>query len=76
LIGEYFQIYTEQGSSKVNWNPQWTKGINQPITWFQSTFDLDHLIREDTIANPILLDAQGLNVVMHLSMEMILGLIG
>jgi hypothetical protein len=61
LIGEYLQIYTEQGSSKVNWDPQWTKGINQPITWFQATFDLDHLIREDTIANPILLDAQGLN---------------
>ena len=61
LIGEYLQIYTEEGSSKVNWDPQWTKGINKPITWFQARFDLDHLIREDTNANPVLLDAQGLN---------------
>ena len=61
LIGEYLEIYTEQGSSKVTWDPQWTKGINQSITWFQATFDLDHLIKEDTNANPILLDAQGLN---------------
>jgi hypothetical protein len=61
LIGEYLQIYTEQGSSKVNWDPQWTKGINQPITWFQAKFDLDHLVKEDTNANPVLLDAQGLN---------------
>jgi hypothetical protein len=61
LIGEYLQIYTEQGSSKVQWNSQWTKGINQPITWFQARFDLDHLIKEDTNANPVLLDAQGLN---------------
>jgi hypothetical protein len=61
LIGEYLQIYTEQGSSKVQWNSQWTKGINQPITWFQARFDLDHLVKEDTNANPVLLDAQGLN---------------
>ena len=43
LVGEYYQIYTEQGSSKVNWDPTWTKSINKPITWFQTTFDLDHL---------------------------------
>ncbi len=61
LVGEYLQIYTEQGSSKVNWDTQWTKGINRPITWFQARFDLDNLIKEDTNANPILLDAQGLN---------------
>ncbi len=60
LVGEYFQIYTEQGSSKVDWNTQWTKGINKPITWFQARFDLDHLIKEDTNANPVLLDATGL----------------
>jgi beta-galactosidase len=61
LVGEALQIYTEQGSSKVNWNTQWTQGINKPITWFQARFDLDHLVREDTNANPVLLDAQGLN---------------
>ncbi|CAF3381904.1 unnamed protein product [Rotaria sp. Silwood1] len=61
LIGEYFQIYTEQGSSKVDWNTQWTKGINKPITWFQAKFNLDHIVREDLNANPILLDAKGLN---------------
>jgi hypothetical protein len=61
LVGEYFQIYTSEGSSKVNWDSQWTKGINKPITWFQTRFDLDYLIREDTNANPVLLDAQGLN---------------
>jgi hypothetical protein len=61
LIGEYLQIYTEQGSSKVQWDSQWTKGINQPITWFQARFDLDHLVKDDTNANPVLLDAQGLN---------------
>jgi hypothetical protein len=60
LVGEYFQIYTEQGSSKVDWNSQWTKGINKPITWFQARFDLDHLVKEDTNANPVLLDATGL----------------
>ncbi len=57
LVGEDFQIYTEQGSSKVDWN----KGINKPITWFQARFDLDHLVKEDTNVNPVLLDAQGLN---------------
>lgn len=61
LAGEYFQIYTEGGSSKVPWDPQWTKGINKPTTWFQTRFDLDSLIKNDTNANPILLDAQGLN---------------
>ena len=61
LVGEYFQIYTEQGSSKVDWNSQWTKGIDKPVTWFQARFDLDHLIKNDTNANPVLLDAQGLN---------------
>jgi hypothetical protein len=61
LVGEYFQIYTEQGSSKVNWDTQWTKGIDKPITWFQATFDLDHLVKDDLNANPILFDAQGLN---------------
>jgi hypothetical protein len=60
LVGEYFQIYTEQGSSKVDWSSQWTKGIDKPITWFQARFDLDHLVKEDTNANPVLLDAQGL----------------
>jgi hypothetical protein len=61
LIGEYLQIYTEEGSSKVDWNPDWTRNIGKAITWFQARFDLDHLIREDTNANPVLLDAQGLN---------------
>jgi hypothetical protein len=60
LVGEHLEIYTEEGSSKVNWNTQWTKGINKPITWFQARFDLDHLVREDINANPVLLDAQGL----------------
>ena len=60
LIGEYLQIYTEQGSSKVPWDSQWTKGINKPITWFQAHFDLDHLVKQDTNTNPVLLDAQGL----------------
>ena len=60
LVGEYLQIYTEEGSSKVDWNPEWTESINKPITWFQARFDLDHLAREDTNANPILLNAQGL----------------
>ncbi|CAF1207104.1 unnamed protein product [Rotaria sordida] len=61
LIGEYLQIYTEQGSSKVEWNTQWTKDINKPITWFQTRFNLNHIVREDLNANPILLDARGLN---------------
>ena len=61
LVGEYFQIYTEQGSSKVDWNIQWTEGIRKPITWFQARFDLDHLVQEDMNAHPVLFDAQGLN---------------
>jgi hypothetical protein len=61
LAGEYFQIYTSEGSSKVDWNTEWTKGIGKPITWFQARFDLDHLVRDDLNANPILLDALGLN---------------
>ena len=60
LVGEYYQIYTEEGSSKVDWDSQWTKGIDTPITWFQARFDLDHLAQQDTNANPVLLDAQGL----------------
>ncbi len=35
--------------------------MDKAITWFQTRFDLDHLIRDDTNANPVLLDAQGLN---------------
>jgi hypothetical protein len=61
LVGEYFQIYTSEGSTKVNWNSDWTKVINKTITWFQARFHLDHLVREDINANPVLLDAQGLN---------------
>ena len=57
LVGEYFQIYTEQGSSKVDWDTQWPKGINRSIAWFQTRFDLDHIVREDLNANPLLLDA-------------------
>jgi hypothetical protein len=61
LVGEYFQIYTSEGSTKVDWNNDWTKGINKSITWFQTRFNLDHLAKEDLNANPILFDAQGLN---------------
>ena len=61
LVGEFFQIYTEQGSSRVDWNSQWNQSIAKPITWFQARFDLDHLAKEDTNANPVLLDAQGLS---------------
>jgi hypothetical protein len=61
LLGEYLQIYTEEGSSKVDWDTQWMKSINKPVTWFQARFDLDHLVKEDLNANPILVDAQGLN---------------
>ena len=60
LVGELLKIYTEQGSPKVDWNTQWSEGINKPITWFQARCDLDHLVREDTNANSVLLDAQGL----------------
>jgi len=61
-----------QGSSKVNWDNQWTKGIDKPITWFQAAFDLDHLVKEDLNANPIYLMHKVLVVAMHLLMEMIL----
>ena len=61
LVGEYLQIYTEQGSAQVNWDAEWIKSINKPVTWFQTTFDLDHLVREDINANPVLLDANGLS---------------
>ena len=40
---------------------QWTKGIGKPITWFQARFDLNDLVKPDTNANPVLLDATGLN---------------
>ena len=61
LMGEYDQIFTEQGSSKVPWDPTWTKGINKAVTWFQTKFDLDHLARQDINANPVLFDADGLS---------------
>jgi hypothetical protein len=61
LFGEAGQIYTEQGSKTVEWNPQWMTAINKPVTWFQTHFDLDHLARQDLNANPVLLDALGLN---------------
>jgi beta-galactosidase len=32
LFGEARQIYTEQGSKSVEWNPQWTMAINKPVT--------------------------------------------
>ncbi|CAF0812120.1 unnamed protein product [Adineta ricciae] len=61
LVGETRQIYTEQGSKSVEWNSGWTMAINKSITWFQTHFDLDHLARKDLNANPVLLDALGLN---------------
>ncbi len=61
LVGEVRQIYTEQGSETVEWNPTWATAINKSVTWFQTHFNLDHLAREDLNANPILLDALGLN---------------
>jgi hypothetical protein len=61
LFGEAGQIYTEQGSKTVEWNPQWMTAINKSVTWFQTHFDLDHLARQDLNANPVLLDAVGLN---------------
>ena len=61
LVGEEKQIYTEQGSTTVFWNSNSSQGFNKTITWFQSTFDLDHLQNQDTNANPLLFDAQGLN---------------
>ncbi|CAF1003610.1 unnamed protein product [Adineta steineri] len=61
LFGEARQIYTEQGSKTVEWNPKWTTAVNKSVTWFQTRFDLNHLAREDLNANPVLLDAIGLN---------------
>ncbi len=61
LVGEAGQIYTEQGSKTVEWNPNWMMAINKSVTWFQTRFDLDHLVREDLNSNPVLLDALGLN---------------
>ncbi len=52
----FFQIYTEQGSSQVDWNTDLTKGINKPIIWFQARFHLDHLVPEDLNANPVLME--------------------
>jgi hypothetical protein len=37
------------------------KSINKLVTWFQARFDLDHLVKQDLNANPILIDTQGLN---------------
>ena len=61
LVGEVYQVYTEQGSKAVEWSSNWTMAINKSVTWFQTHFDLDHLAREDLNANPILLDVLGLN---------------
>ncbi len=61
LVGEAYQIYTEQSSQAVEWNPHWMVAINKSVTWFQTHFDLDHLAREDLNANPVLLDVLGLN---------------
>ena len=61
LAGEAAQIYTEEGSKTVEWNPQWTTAINTSVTWFQSRFDLDRLARQDLNANPVLVNASGLN---------------
>jgi hypothetical protein len=32
LISEYLEIYTEKGSTKIDWNTEWTKGIKKPVT--------------------------------------------
>jgi hypothetical protein len=61
LVGEAGQIYTEEGSKTVEWNPQWTMAINKSVTWFQTRFDLDHLARQDLNANPVLFNGIGLN---------------
>ena len=61
LVGEYLQVYTEQGSKQVKWDSQWQPVENRSLVWFQTRFNLDNLARKDLNANPILLDAQGLN---------------
>ncbi|KAI9097769.1 hypothetical protein K1719_025540 [Acacia pycnantha] len=36
LVGEYLQVYTETGSSKVQWKKL---GSSNPLTWYKTTFD-------------------------------------
>ncbi|KAE8100698.1 hypothetical protein FH972_018566 [Carpinus fangiana] len=38
LLGENLQIYTEIGSSKVQWSKLGSSG-NQPLTWYKTLFD-------------------------------------
>ncbi|CAF1602324.1 unnamed protein product, partial [Didymodactylos carnosus] len=59
LVGEYLQVYTAQGTSKVQWNHEWVESIQKPVTWFQTKFDLSVPI-QDLNASPLLMDANGL----------------
>jgi len=40
LQGESLQVYTEDGSKKVEWNSQVSSAINKPLTWFTGSFDM------------------------------------
>eukprot|EP01113_Clastostelium_recurvatum_P016377 TRINITY_DN1935_c0_g1_i2.p1 TRINITY_DN1935_c0_g1~~TRINITY_DN1935_c0_g1_i2.p1 ORF type:complete len:730 (-),score=170.45 TRINITY_DN1935_c0_g1_i2:65-2254(-) len=40
LKGEYLQIFSPSSNDKVSWNKNYTAGVNQPLTWFSSSFDV------------------------------------
>jgi len=56
VLGEYLQLYTSEGASKVSWNNN-NSGINKPITWYKTSFDLPTNFNAQT---PLVLDLAGL----------------
>ena len=40
LTGEILQVYTNEGSLKVTWEPDLSRYINTPLTWFKTVFTL------------------------------------
>ena len=41
LTGEMLQVYTDDGSKQVNWDADYTKYANVPLTWFKTTFTVE-----------------------------------
>jgi len=39
VAGEKMQLYTEEGSRKVNWGPTTSNGADGPVTWYKTYFD-------------------------------------
>jgi beta-galactosidase len=58
-VGEYIQVWSEQGSSIVEWTDNWKSALKKPLVWFQAKFDLNTVFRSD-VYEPVMLNILGM----------------